>query len=95
MSNNPLHEESPFNGYSTLGFMSYMHMSRALEVEVARIQGLEERRSKVLLKKEIDWKIKSRTSWIDTGDHNTIFFHRFGNYHKILKTIWRLKILQG
>lgn len=51
---------------------------------------LEKQKSKLLLDKEEQWRLKSRATWLQAGDGNTKFFHNFANGRKASNTIWQL-----
>lgn len=51
---------------------------------------LKETKNKLLLVEELDWRIKSRATWIAEGDSNTKYFHHFVAYRKQKNTIWDL-----
>ena len=48
-----------------------------------------------ILKKEETMRLKSRALWIEVGDKNTHFFHRFASYHRNQNTIWEIKKEDG
>jgi hypothetical protein len=43
------------------------------------IKLLEDKRRKILMDKEKEWRIKSRAIWLHARDENTKFFHHFAN----------------
>jgi hypothetical protein len=47
------------------------------EDPLVRLKQLEAKRSKLLLDKDMDWRIKNRDTWLELGDKNTKFFHSF------------------
>lgn len=54
------------------------------------LNNLEKQKSKLLLAKEEQWRLKSKATWLQAGDGNTKFFHNFENGKKASNTIWQL-----
>jgi hypothetical protein len=48
---------------------------------------LEKERNQILIYNEEKWCQKSRATWIESGDSNTIFFHNFASERSKQKTI--------
>ena len=60
-----------------------------------RLFQLYAKRVKILRQEEQTWILKSRPVWLEAGDNNTNFFHRFSNQRKITNYFWELKIENG
>jgi hypothetical protein len=56
-----------------------------------RLKTLEAERNKLLLAEEERWRLKSRATWIQCGDKNTKYFHRFSSYRRNKKHLWEVK----
>lgn len=56
---------------------------------------LESHRSKILLAREEEWRLKSRAIWLKDGDENTNFFLNYAKGRKNSNTIWKLKDEEG
>ena len=41
------------------------------------------------------WRLKSHVIWLEEGDRNTNFFHKFASHMKVVNTIWELDGLGG
>jgi exonuclease III len=52
---------------------------------------LETERNNLLLIEEAHWHQKSRAIWINCGDNNTKFFHKFASHRRNHKHIWELQ----
>jgi hypothetical protein len=46
---------------------------------------------RLLRDKEMDWRMKSRATWLELGDHNIRYFHKFGSHRKSVNTIWKMR----
>jgi hypothetical protein len=42
------------------------------------------------LEKEKEWRLKSRALWLQVGDENTKFFHRYANCRKNINSVWKI-----
>ena len=49
----------------------------------------------LLLEREEMWRLKSRATWLESGDDNTKFFHAFAKGRKATNIVWRLGDEQG
>eukprot|EP00253_Pinus_taeda_P016222 PITA_16222 len=56
---------------------------------------LEKQRSKILLDREEEWRLKSRAIWLKAEYENTKFFHNYAKGRKNANTIWKLKDQDG
>ena len=56
---------------------------------------LEGQRSKILLTREEQCRLKSRAIWLRVGDENTKFFQNYARGRKNANTIWKLKDEEG
>ena len=56
---------------------------------------LHAQRDKILKHEEETLRLKNKVVWLDIGDNNTTFFHRFSNQRKITNSIWELKTENG
>ena len=53
-----------------------------------RLKVLEEELKTYLFRKEMTWRLKSRAIWLDAGDQNTKFFHKYASGRRRENTIW-------
>eukprot|EP00253_Pinus_taeda_P036521 PITA_36521 len=65
------------------------------QVSKEKILHLEKLKTKILLDKEEEWRLKSRAIWLKAGDENTSFFHNYAKGRKSANTIWGLKNEEG
>eukprot|EP00253_Pinus_taeda_P026957 PITA_26957 len=65
------------------------------EIKKAAYESLTKQRTQVLKDREASWRLRSRAIWLQEGDENTKFFHRFANGRKAINTIWELQNDQG
>jgi hypothetical protein len=56
---------------------------------------LEERRNRLLKEKEDTWRLKSRATWLKSGDENTKFFQAYAKGRRCINSIWQLKDQDG
>jgi hypothetical protein len=65
--------------------------SSALTVEEAdRLKSLESNRASILSDEEKAWRLRSRATWLKSGDSNSKFFHNVASYNRCKKTIWSI-----
>jgi exonuclease III len=60
-----------------------------------RIKELERDRSTFLREDEERWRLKSRMLWLNGGDKNTRFFHRFASARRSKKQLWDIEQEDG
>jgi hypothetical protein len=65
------------------------------EGDIAELQVLEGRKASWLAKEEVKWKLKICALWLNEGDGNTKFFHKYANHGKVINTIWELNGSNG
>ena len=56
---------------------------------------MEGRRNNLLLDKEETWRLKSRATWMESGDDNTKLFHAYASARRNSNSIWFLKYING
>jgi hypothetical protein len=56
---------------------------------------LEERRNRLLKEKKETWRLKSRVTWLKSGEENTKFFQAYAKGRKCTNSIWQLKDQDG
>jgi hypothetical protein len=71
--------------YNSDGFGYLNEDHRNLEVKL-----LEDKKRNILLEKEKEWRLKSRALWLQAGDENTKFFHRYANCRKNINLVWKI-----
>jgi hypothetical protein len=59
------------------------------------IKLLESKKCKLLLDRQNDWRLKSRTIWLNQGDQNTKFFHNYARFRESQNTNWELSNREG
>ena len=65
------------------GYLSSSPKERLVNIQVDR--------ARILLQFEKTWRLKIHAVWLEAGDNNTKFFHRFANQRRISNSIWELK----
>jgi hypothetical protein len=56
--------------------------------ELNLLRSLKQRKDKILEMEESTWRLRSRAIWIEKGDKNTKFFHKFASQRRCQNTIW-------
>jgi hypothetical protein len=51
---------------------------------------LEDKKRNLSPEKEKEWRIKRKSIWIQAGDENTRFFHRYENKRKNINSIYKI-----
>jgi hypothetical protein len=65
------------------------------EVEESFIKEIMIRKQELLRIHESNWREKRKTIWIQEGNNNTKYFHKFSSFHRMTKYIWEIKDDQG
>ena len=65
------------------------------EGELGELKKLEGRKEALLLQEEKKWRLKSRALWLEEGDQNTKYFHRYASQRKSINTIHEIRTVQG
>ena len=52
---------------------------------------MESKRRQILKEREEIWGLKSKPSWLESGDENTKFFQTFAKSREMKDTIWELE----
>jgi hypothetical protein len=60
-----------------------------------KLQVLESNRNNLLREEEEAWRLRSRVTWIRSGDSNTKFFHKMASYNRNRKHVWELTSSTG
>ena len=56
---------------------------------------LEGKKDSLLKREEKMWILKNRVVWLEEGDKNTKYFHRYASYRKNIINIFEIKKGQG
>lgn len=64
-------------------------------IELEQLTLLKKRKENILKIKEETTRLKSRAIWLNNGDKNTRFFHKFTEGRRKVNTIWELKDSKG
>lgn len=59
------------------------------------LTSLATQRDKILKDREESWRPRSRVIWLQEGDNNTKFYHKFANGCRVINTIWQMTNKQG
>jgi hypothetical protein len=59
------------------------------------ISSLEKRKVDILRLDEETWSLISQSIWLQSGDKNTKYFHKFVEHKRLTNTIWVLTDLEG
>jgi hypothetical protein len=54
------------------------------------LRELECKRNKILREEEESWRLRSRATWIKSGDNNTRFFHKVASHNRNQKHVWEI-----
>ena len=55
------------------------------------LRQLEGKKDSLLLKEEKLCRLKSRALWLEEGDENTKYFHRYASHRKNINTIFEIR----
>jgi hypothetical protein len=59
------------------------------------LKSLKQRKNDILSIEEASWRLRSRAIWIEKGDKNTKFFHKFASQRCSHNSIWDLSDEDG
>lgn len=65
------------------------------EEEFNSLKELDGKKKDLLTKEEIEWRLKSRATWLSEGDRDTKFFHKYTSHRRNINTIWEIKRQDG
>lgn len=54
------------------------------------LQELTRKKNEILAHEEATWRLRSKATWIEKGDKNTSFFHKYASQRRSHNTIWDL-----
>jgi hypothetical protein len=54
-------------------------------------KGTESKKELILSIEESTWRLRSRAIWLNNGDKNTKFFHKYATQRRSQNTIWDIK----
>jgi len=55
------------------------------------IWDLGKKKKKTMVEEESTWRLKSRATWLQEGDKNTKFLHRYDNWRRQVNLVWEIK----
>jgi hypothetical protein len=56
--------------------------------ELNLMRALKTRKENILAIEESTWRLRSRALWMQKGDKNTSFFHKYATQRRIQNSIW-------
>jgi hypothetical protein len=56
--------------------------------ELNLLRALKIRKEKILATEESTWRLKSPALWMQNGDKNTRFFHKYATQRRLQNSIW-------
>jgi hypothetical protein len=59
------------------------------------LKALESSRNALLREEENRWRLRSRATWLRSGDSNTKFFHKVASFNRNKKYIWSISSEYG
>jgi hypothetical protein len=60
------------------------------EEETVDLADLETNRADILREQENAWRLRSRATWLKSGDANTKYFHKIATHNRSKKSIWNI-----
>jgi hypothetical protein len=72
-------------------FINLLTSDTLNQVAESSLRRLEVERNALLLQEENKWRLRSRATWLASGDCNTKFFHNFASHNQSQKIIWDIK----
>jgi len=71
-------------------FIQQAAQSTLTEADSASLSALERNRSSILREQELAWRLRSRATWLKSGDSNTKYFHNLASLNRSKKSIWSI-----